>query len=316
MTHREEVRRILDSLEGLPANDFASTATSLLNCLGGGIHKHPVLELVRRRRNDAMRTQLLHSHGPVVEQTLTVEEASALRNHFAQVRARLAADTSLPEDRLPPVPPPIRPGVEFGTLYGVRLRVEDKAPVIAVQHGGNGRFGLWAIAGDAVPHGCQPDRSTALPVPRGMAEDAPMLKAWARQEIGEQLGEPFVLVVVGADDLPKHEQRFDAVWTGPGWRMAYGITVRALPGGTRHIVLRPGAGLPEGLMPPHLDGKWQERCEIYPGAGIGLPLLHGMTVTLATARPTGRVEVREDGEVAEVHEVSLSGPPPAKPHLP
>lgn len=71
-----------------------------------------------------------------------------------------------------------------------------------------------------------------------------------------------------------------------------------------YVVIRPAPGLPEGVVPPHWDGRWIDRAtlpEVYvrPGAGM----------STTTAVPTGRFEVRDyDGAVAEVFEVQSAGP--------
>lgn len=61
----------------------------------------------------------------------------------------------------------------------------------------------------------------------------------------------------------------------------------------RYIVVRPGPGLPAGYLPPGLDGTWFEP--------PGEPYVEHDGGAVAVA--SGRYEVRDDGELAEVYEV-------------
>jgi hypothetical protein len=68
-----------------------------------------------------------------------------------------------------------------------------------------------------------------------------------------------------------------------------------------YIVIRPAPGLPDGFMPPDLDGKWID-LDTVPVRFPRNP--EGVTVTENVPVPTGRFEVRDhDGAVAEVYEV-------------
>lgn len=89
-------------------------------------------------------------------------------------------------------------------------------------------------------------------------------------------------------------------WGDPDDQLMVAIWLRAIPDQTGWIVLRPAEDLPEDFLPPRMDGEWIERSGIYRGPEIRLA---GTTAT-ATARPCGRIELREDGAVAEVYEVS------------
>ena len=67
-----------------------------------------------------------------------------------------------------------------------------------------------------------------------------------------------------------------------------------------YVVIRPAAGLPEGVMPEGLDGKWFDKSRMAYGGGkvsVGVPAVSYQAV------PTGRLETRDDGAVAEVWEV-------------
>lgn len=68
-----------------------------------------------------------------------------------------------------------------------------------------------------------------------------------------------------------------------------------------YIVIRPAADLPAGFLPARWDGLWLNR------SGLGPPPLDPFDArhfeSGVVAVPTGRVESREDGVVAEVWEV-------------
>lgn len=72
-----------------------------------------------------------------------------------------------------------------------------------------------------------------------------------------------------------------------------------------YVVLRAGPDLPEGWMPDHLEGRWYDRNKVpfgapNPDAPDAPP---GASKTTAVAEPTGLLEVRDDGAVAEVWHV-------------
>ena len=66
-----------------------------------------------------------------------------------------------------------------------------------------------------------------------------------------------------------------------------------------YVVIRPGAGLPEGFLPEDMDGRWIDR------STLPLPVPGAPDVVGAVAVPTGRFEQRDDGAVAEVFEVRV-----------
>lgn len=74
-----------------------------------------------------------------------------------------------------------------------------------------------------------------------------------------------------------------------------------------YVVIRPGLGLPDGFLPPHLDGKWFDKADVPLGraAPRGTYVAGGVSASEAVAVPTGRFEVRDDGAVAEVYEVRV-----------
>jgi hypothetical protein len=78
------------------------------------------------------------------------------------------------------------------------------------------------------------------------------------------------------------------------------LVLRARPGTTKWIVVRGCNDMPPGFMPPGLDGRWQERARI--SHGLIAFLVDGLNST-ATAHASGRVEIREDGAIAEVYEM-------------
>lgn len=69
-----------------------------------------------------------------------------------------------------------------------------------------------------------------------------------------------------------------------------------------HVVLRAAPDLPEGFMPPGMDGRWYDRALVPGGPPPGASLPEGVSQAVAVA--TGRFEVRDyDGAVAEVFEI-------------
>jgi hypothetical protein len=86
--------------------------------------------------------------------------------------------------------------------------------------------------------------------------------------------------------------------------LVIGVTFRAIPGATEHIVLRPATATPPGWLPPDYDGRWSVRPKHASVMGLGLAYATAMGAQIMTALPTGRVEIRDDGAIAEVYEVS------------
>jgi hypothetical protein len=66
-------------------------------------------------------------------------------------------------------------------------------------------------------------------------------------------------------------------------------------------VIRQSPDLPAGFLPPELDGLWLDIAEL-PTHPL-LSLSTGERFPGAVAIPTGRVEVRDDGAIAEVWEL-------------
>ena len=71
-----------------------------------------------------------------------------------------------------------------------------------------------------------------------------------------------------------------------------------------HIVLRAGPGLPDGFMPPDMDGRWYDRASFPIRGSAEQPHLR-QAGSPAVAVPTGRFEIRDDGAVAEVWEFQV-----------
>jgi hypothetical protein len=76
-----------------------------------------------------------------------------------------------------------------------------------------------------------------------------------------------------------------------------------------YVVMRASLDLPDGWMPPEMDGRWYDRssmptrAEAEAAAKRSAFRAEGGTVTTAVAVPAGRFEVRDDGAVAEVWEI-------------
>lgn len=144
---------------------------------------------------------------------------------------------------------------------------------------------------DHIPDGTFPFRKAGLPMDDQIAErfaDRPELQADLHGRLAQHLDQRPDVVKL----LNPQETRARGLH---GWALV-GYTLHARPGTTKWIVVRGDADMPPGFMPPGLDGRWQERARIpdYP------PIFKGPHSTV-TAHPTGRVEIREDGAVAEVY---------------
>lgn len=78
------------------------------------------------------------------------------------------------------------------------------------------------------------------------------------------------------------------------------MTVKLDPNAPQYIVLRAHPGAPDGWMPSHLEGRWENK----PAA---LELLSTLDYEdwdwTARGVPTGRYEQRFDGVIAEVYEL-------------
>lgn len=73
-----------------------------------------------------------------------------------------------------------------------------------------------------------------------------------------------------------------------------------------HVVLRHGPDIPEEYWARHLEGRWYD----ISAAPVGKTnaAMADPNVGAAIAEPTGRLEVRDDGAVAEVWEIRLATP--------
>lgn len=115
-----------------------------------------------------------------------------------------------------------------------------------------------------------------------------------------ELGVPHVIKLMALTEAKEMlGERAAPQWRDPSDQVMVAIWLQAIPSATTHIVLRPAPDLDEDFLPPRMDGEWIERSVIYTGPQIDL---YG-PAAVASARPTGRVELREDGAAAEVYEV-------------
>lgn len=73
-----------------------------------------------------------------------------------------------------------------------------------------------------------------------------------------------------------------------------------------HVVLRHGPDIPEEYWAHHLEGRWYDIGSVPIGRARSgdVPPEVGMAV----AEPSGRLEVRDDGAVAEVWEIRMTTP--------
>lgn len=80
-----------------------------------------------------------------------------------------------------------------------------------------------------------------------------------------------------------------------------------------YVVIRPALNLPEGFLSKYWDGRWLDRSDVPDAAererirrSLGVDVEPGKSAPPTVdvvAVPTGRIEMREDGAVAEVWEV-------------
>ena len=146
---------------------------------------------------------------------------------------------------------------------------------------------------DRIPDGTVPFKKAGIPLNDQIAErlaHQPELQADLHSRLAKYLGQrPDVVMLLDPEQTKARGLH--------GWALV-GYTLHARPGTTKWIVVRGDHDMPPGFMPPGLDGRWQERDRIpdYP------PIFEGRYST-ATAHPTGRVEIRDDGAIAEVYEM-------------
>ncbi|GAA4209090.1 hypothetical protein GCM10022252_75080 [Streptosporangium oxazolinicum] len=302
------------------------------------LHDHPVLQRIHANRArgywcsiPGMETRA----GTALQQTVTEEEAHALRAHFARVWELAEVQHAR---RPSPGSGKITAGGHLATLYGVRILVEDLAPLVAEAQGpGGGGFpGVHAFLGGLLPAGT---RLEAVFRPESvtleLTQDSGVFKM-VKEQLARKVGEPHVLAVLNPQDLHVPGEGIDLHHLqdlGARVRVLFAGTFRAIPGATTHIVLRPAAAL-EGAscwVAADWDGRRIERRTPSPAA-LGVPLVQERKVQLpdrqaadavgrapseayelvrktGVATPTGRVEVSEDGTVAEVYEVALPPEP-------
>lgn len=147
---------------------------------------------------------------------------------------------------------------------------------------------------DHIPDGTFPLKKAGIPLNDQIAErlaHQPELQTDLHARLARYLGQRPDVVKL----LDPQETRARGLH---GWALV-GYTLHAWPGTTKWIVVRGDADMPPGVMPPGLDGKWQERARV----PYLPPIVFEVGRYSATPRPSGRVEIREDGAIAEVYEM-------------
>lgn len=163
---------------------------------------------------------------------------------------------------------------------------------------------------DRIPEGTRPDRYAVVPIDAPVDERTltEVVMPVMRRELAAQLGcKPHVVELLDGGDVRRRLGEFgigvSAVLEG---KAAVGFVLRAIPGATPFVVYRVAdAGLPDGARA--LDGKWERRDALRAGSprfafSTG-PV--GWDVVKGVAQPTGRVELNESGQAAEVYEITL-----------
>ncbi|MEU4513107.1 hypothetical protein AB0G05_26735 [Nonomuraea wenchangensis] len=309
MPTRDQIRALLDS--GRTSEEISDIIISGMHL---GFGDHPVVREILARRTAAYEAHIQDGVGETAEQIYSADKVRDLVEHIERLTAQYA-DQELAA-RLPAIRASIAPGAHVVTVYGVRIRVEPDAPVIAEQHGNpDGHRTYREVVERAVPAGTRPDRTARMLVP-SVTDDKPMYRRIhenARLSLGRELGEPHIILHLTRGDLPEGQWPLEHVGAHDGV-LIIGVTVRAIPGQIKQMVLRPGPGLPPGWLGKD-EGAWRERPPysnelmvprmrgLLPEAGVlssQLPVAE-----FGRARPTGRIEVNGEGGIAEVWEVTL-----------
>ncbi|GHE32360.1 hypothetical protein GCM10017673_39100 [Streptosporangium violaceochromogenes] len=307
------------------------------------VHDHPVLERIRTLADHGVipdhhtLTNYGHRAGTALAQTVTSGEAQGLAEHFARV-------WELPQIRpalTPAEAGQTTPGGVLGHLYGVEITVEDPILLVAEARGDDGK-GFAVLLNELLPPGTRPGGSVTARA-LGPEDYAPERLRSVRQSVAETLGEPHILIDLPLESVVSEavqrvrEQDPDALagmdeadLTFPdGYRALFGLTLCAIPGKTSHIVVRPSQSLTDAGA--WVRGDWDGRRidqATHTLEGLPVPIVYETarysepTPDLAglgprpprksiTLRPgngfawaTGRIEVHQDGTVAEVYEVT------------
>lgn len=152
---------------------------------------------------------------------------------------------------------------------------------------------------DDIPPGTRPWRYMVQPLSGDFREMPEMLKLVRDDMLLRLDTRPHVMLLL---DRATALERMPAIapWDGPDDLLLIAFWLKAIPGASEYVVYRAASDLSAGCMPERLEGRWNRRADI-PDAIIRVPGLD-WTATVA-AHETGRVEIREDGAIAEVFEV-------------
>lgn len=173
--------------------------------------------------------------------------------------------------------------------------------LLVEQHGGAGMRGLDAIAAAAAPKGTRPHHYVARLVSAGACEDMPVWERF-KEDMAGLVGEPHLLLVLAAEDYSDDKLPAESEFFERGCLAVYAVALQA--DSPDYAVLRPGAGLPDGWLHDDVDGRWITR----PSSPLYVVLRAATELQFPPeqghASPTGRLEVRDDGAIAEVWEVT------------
>lgn len=190
--------------------------------------------------------------------------------------------------------------------YGEALRVDETAKTATFQPCGCTLQILDPPILDYIPAGTRPDRCLPLMLHADLVDDPAAgdnALAWARETlIRECPTTPHVILLLDQAGIERHGIP-SLQPLNPTQRMLGAIWLAALPGQTEHIVLRASEALRnDPAAAASVDGRWEQRAGIFSGSLVRLALPAGSGT--ATARPTGGIEIRDDGAVAEVYQLT------------
>lgn len=148
---------------------------------------------------------------------------------------------------------------------------------------------------EQLPAGTRPQRWAIQQIDNSMIEGAAVdVVEFAKRDMARELPEPRRFVVMDASEIdPVQDGNLISLPPGPSLpvTIVFGFTLGAIPGKLPHVVVQ-GSG-------SHMDGRWYSRSEF---SAYPLIVKNGADRSVV-AESRGRIEIRDDGALAEVYEV-------------